>query len=208
MSSFKRIKGDYTIQSVSTADNVVVNTNTFKVNGNLDVVGNLSYINVQELNIRDPFIMLNSSNTATYSANSGIVTHKTAASFAGLRWSNAAAQWQVSGDTDPAGEAGTWLPLATGNATVGGANTQIQFNNSGTFGAAANLTFDKDTNQLTLQGHQVIGNIGSAPAATANAVTVYHTAAAAGDSGLYVTSTEQSVELVSKKRAILFGIIF
>jgi hypothetical protein len=35
-------------------------------------------------------------------------------------------------------------------ATVAGANTQIQFNDAGSFGASANLTFDKTSNTLTV----------------------------------------------------------
>ena len=42
---------------------------------------------------------------------------------------------------------------ATGNGTVAGANTQIQFNNGdGNFGATGALTFDKSSNTLTVGG--------------------------------------------------------
>jgi len=47
-----------------------------------------------------------------------------------------------------------------GNGTPGGSNTQIQFNNSGTFGGSAQLTFNDVTNQLTLVGNATItGNV-------------------------------------------------
>jgi len=207
MSSFKRVKGDYIIQSVGATDNVVVNTNTLAVNGNLDVVGNLTYINVEELNIRDPFIMLNSSNANTYSANSGILTHKTANTYAGLRYNRALTQWEISTGTDPAGESGTWQQIASGNVTIAGSNTEIQFNNAGLFGASANFTFDQNTNTLTILGPAVLGNI-AAPTAPANSVAVYHSTVGAGDTGVYAKTTQQDVELVSKKRAIVFGIIF
>ena len=36
-----------------------------------------------------------------------------------------------------------------GNATPGGSNTQVQFNNNGAFGASANLTFDNTSNTLS-----------------------------------------------------------
>ena len=39
-----------------------------------------------------------------------------------------------------------------GNGTPGGTNTQVQFNDAGTFGASANLTYNKATNQLVLNG--------------------------------------------------------
>jgi hypothetical protein len=40
-----------------------------------------------------------------------------------------------------------------GNGTPGGANTQIQYNNAGNFGASGNLTFDSATNVLTVGGN-------------------------------------------------------
>lgn len=40
-----------------------------------------------------------------------------------------------------------------GNAVVNGSNTQLQFNDAGSFGASANLTFNKVTNILTVSGN-------------------------------------------------------
>ena len=51
---------------------------------------------------------------------------------------------------------------AIGNAVVpGGANTQVQFNNSGNFEGSANLTFNKSTNVLTVTGNVSVANITS-----------------------------------------------
>ena len=100
-----------------------------------------------------------------------------------------------------------YAPMAA--AIAGGANTNIQFNDGGTaFGGTANLTFDKTSNKVTLQGHQVFGNIGAAPANVANSVAVYNNAVGSGGTGLYVQSTSVSDELVSKSKAIVFAIIF
>lgn len=47
-----------------------------------------------------------------------------------------------------------------GNGTPGGANTNIQFNDgSGLFGGTANLTFNKVTNKLSLNGNANISNV-------------------------------------------------
>lgn len=208
MPTYKRIDGDYTITTLNSADRVIIDTNTVEVQGNLDVTGNLTYINVEELNIRDPFILLNASNTGSYASNSGILTHKTATAYAGLRWSNTAAQWQVSNNTSATGETGTWVNILNDADGAAGSNTQIQFNDADAFGASANFVFDKATNRVTLQGHQVYGNIVTPPTAVANARTVFHNAQGAGGTGLYVGSVAGSDELVSRTRAILFGIIF
>jgi hypothetical protein len=62
--------------------------------------------------------------------------------------------------------------------------------------------------KVTLQGHQVFGNIATAPAAVANSVAVYHNAKGSGGTGLYVKSPSVEDELVSKSKAIVFAIIF
>ena len=208
MPTYKRIDGDYVITTINSQDRVIIDTNTVEIQGNLDVSGNLTYINVEELNIRDPFILLNASNTGSYASNSGILTHKTATAYAGLRWSNTAAQWQVSNNTSQSGETGTWVNILNDADGAAGANTQIQFNDGDAFGASANLTFDKAVNRVTLQGHQVFGNIVTDPGATANAVALYHNQAGTGGTGLYFRDPVDADELVSRRRAILFGIIF
>ena len=52
------------------------------------------------------------------------------------------------------------------------------------------------------------GNIGSTPLAVSNSVVVYNKAVGSGGTGLYVVSSSVNDELVSKSKAIVFGIIF
>jgi len=208
MATYKRIDGDYAITTLNSADNVTITTHTLEVVGNLDVSGNLTYINVTELNIQDPFILLNASNTGSYASNSGVLTHTSVSTFAGIRYNATATQWEISSSTDTTGLSGTWSAIATGNATVGGANTQVQFNDSGSFGGNANLTFDKAVSKLTVQGHMVLGNIGTTPSSTANAAALYNNVEGSGGTGVYVKSSTVDDELVSKSAAIVFAIIF
>ena len=208
MATYKRIDGDYAITTLNSADNVTITTHTLEVVGNLDVSGNLTYINVTELNIQDPFILLNASNTGSYASNSGVLTHTAASTFAGIRYNATATQWEISSSTDTTGLAGTWSAIATGNATVAGSNTQVQFNDGGSFGGNANLTFDKAVSKLTVQGQMVLGNIGTTPSSTANAAALYNKAVGSGGTGVYVKSSTVDDELVSKSAAIVFAIIF
>jgi len=60
----------------------------------------------------------------------------------------------------------------------------------------------------TLQGYEVLGNIGSTPAAPANAVAIYNKAQGAGGTGLYVKSSTTDDELISLTKARLYSIIF
>lgn len=207
MATHKRVDGDYTIFSINDGDDVIVDTNTLRVLGNLDVEGNLTYINVAELNVKDPFIVLNSSNTAFYPSNSGVLTHTAVSSYAGLRFDKVANQWQASANTDSTGLTGTWSPITTGG-DIGGANTNVQFNDSGLFGGTNNFTFDKSTNKVTVTGQMVLGNINTTPTATANAAAIYNKQEGAGLTGVYVRSTTANDELISLTQAKKFAIIF
>ena len=231
MPSTKRIDGDYQITTINSDDNVIINTNTVEINGklnvtgnvaisgNLDVSGNITYINVDELNIKDPFILLNSSNTGSYAANSGILTHITSNTFAGLRYNETSGNWEVSDSTDTAGTSGTWQTIVSGNVVTEAAGnvTEIQFNggpsgpNPGdpdSFNGSPSFTFDASIQQFTLLGEMVYGNIVATPAAVANTVTVYHKRATSDGTGLYVKSTTVDGELASKQTAMLLAIIF
>jgi hypothetical protein len=210
MSTYKRIDGDWSITTLNALDNVNITTHTVKIYGNLDVGGNVTYINVDELNIRDPFILLNSSNTGSYASNSGILTHRTASDFAGLRWSNTTAQWEISSSTDTTGETGSWVAIATGNVISGaaGANTEVQYNNAGAFGASAAFVFDESANLLAVSGPVALGNIGSAPSAVANSAALYNAAVGAGDTGVYVKSAAVDDELISRRKAVFYSLIF
>ena len=209
MTSYKRIDGDYYITTINPGDNVYIQSQTVDVAGNLTVSGNLTYINVTELNIRDPFILVNSSNTGTYSSNSGLLTHRTASNFAGLRYNNTSAQWELSSSTDTTGLTGSWTPITTGNTVVpGGSNTAVQFNNGGTFGGNAGLTFDYATSRLTINGTTALGYTSIPPTSVANAATMIANIPGSGGTGIYFNNNSNQDELISKSKAIVFSIIF
>lgn len=213
MNTKKRIDGDYYIETINTADRVYINTNTMEVDGNLVVSGNITYINTEVLDVKDPFIVTNSSNTSTYASNAGLLTHKTASTFAGIRYNTTDNKWELSTSTSETGETGTWDEIGTAAAgSVAGANTQVQFNNEGNFGASANLTFT-DTNQLNIAGNvNLTAGLQLADTATpgsvANTTVLYGNVAGSGGTGVYFVDGSTADELVSKSKAIVFGIIF
>jgi hypothetical protein len=173
--------------------------------GNLDVQGNITYIDTTELEITDPFITLAANNTGAFS-NIGILAQQTSSPdvYAALRYNVTVGAWQISTDNS------TFANIVTGTGTTppGGANTNIQFNNGGSFGGNTAYTFDVANARVTLQGHQVFGNIGTAPTSVANSVALYKNAEGSGGTGLYVKSPSVQDELVSKSKAIVFAIIF
>lgn len=221
MNTKKRIDGDYYIETINADDSVYINTSTVEVEGNLVVSGNITYINTEQLDVKDPFVMVNSSNTATYASNAGLLTHKTASTFAGIRYNTDDNKWEISTSTSATGETGTWNEIGTAEAgNVAGSNTQIQFNNSGSFGASANLTFDTDTDTLAVTGIvDTTGNVAidgplqladqsTVPASVTNTTVLYGNVAGSGGTGVYFVDATTSDELVSKSKAIVFGIIF
>jgi len=213
MNTKKRIDGDYYIETINTEDRVYINTNTMEVDGNLVVSGNITYINTEVLDVKDPFIVTNSSNTATYASNAGLLTHKTASTFAGIRYNTTDNKWEISTSTSETGETGTWNEIGTAEAgNVAGANTQVQFNDEGSFGASANFTFT-DTSQLNVAGNinltaglQLADS--SSPGSVANTTVLYGNVAGSGGTGVYFVDGSTEDELVSKSKAIVFGIIF
>jgi hypothetical protein len=212
MTSYKRIDGDYYIQTIDPpTQKVYIDTDT-TVSGNLTVQGNLTYINVEELNVKDPFILVNASNTSTYAANSGLMTHTSNSTYAGIRYNITSGQWQLNTNTaDPQGNDPTgWTPISTGNTVVpGGSNTAVQFNNGdGTFGGNANLTFDRATSRLTLTGTAALAYQSAPPTSVANTATMVANTPGSGGTGIYFTNGSDQDELISKSKAIVFSIIF
>jgi hypothetical protein len=199
--SYKDVSGDYTLTCEGGVGIFTINAANTIFNGNLTYTGNLTTV--------DDFIVVGANNTGAV-ANLGLLTglNVTTNSYAGLRFNADVNAWQISANVYGNGAPNTaYANIATGNATVAGANTQIQFNDSSSFGASANLTFDKSTNRLTLTGHQALSNV-AIPANVSNAVVIYSNAVSAGGTGLYFTSAAAADELVSKSKAIVFSIIF
>ena len=85
----------------------------------------------------------------------------------------------------------TWTAQTggSGNGTPGGANTQVQFNDAGSFGGAAGFTFNKTSNVLTVAGNISAGNVSIANLAAAhniNATTASFSGDQYSDGAMYV----------------------
>jgi len=208
MTTYKRIDGDFYIQTVYPPEQkVYIDTDT-TVSGNLVVQGNLTYINVTELNVTDPFILVNASNTGTYSSNSGLLTHKTSSDYAGIRYNSNSNSWEISTSTSSSGITGSWSPIASTGTLAAGANTEIQYNNSGALGANAAFKFDYATSRLTINGTTALGYSSVPPTTVANTATMVANIPGSGGTGIYFNNDSNQDELISKSKAIVFSIIF
>ena len=200
MSTYKNTSGDLTLTGDNGLATLTVNYANTIFNGSLTYTGNLTTV--------DDFIVVAANNTGAIT-DMGLLAQTGPSTFAGLRFDVAANTWQISSSVTSGG-----LPIASyaniftggGSSFVGGANTQIQFNDGGSFGATANLTFNKTTNQLFLSGFQALANT-AIPGNVANAVAVYSNAVSTGGTGIYFTSAAADGELISKTKAIAYSLI-
>jgi hypothetical protein len=203
MATYKNISNDWYI----TVDS---GTGTIYIDGNLDVTGNITY--VSDIAVNDAFLIVAANNTGTVQ-DMGLVATKVAnSSYAGLRFDVGANAWQISSSVYGNGAPITpYQPIASGNVgTPGGNIYDVQINNgSGSFAANGNLQYNPSTSKLTLTGVEVLSNIGTAPTAVANSVSIYNNAPGSGQTGLYVTgNTIATDEVISLTRAKIYSIIF
>jgi hypothetical protein len=214
MSTNKLISGDYNITSVNSGDNVVVTTNTLKVVGNLDVVGNVTYIESTNTTIVDPFITVAGNNTGNVSTalfkQQGLVAQISSSQYAGLRFDNPSGTWQISPDVAGNGAPITaYQPIATSANTLlpGGGQYSIQYNAGGTaLGGSDSFLYTPTNNGITITAPFAYGNLGATPTPVANSVVVYANTQSIGGTGLYVKSNFADDELISKTRAFAYAL--
>ena len=197
--AYKNTSSDYTI----TVNNGV---GTFTVNANTVFNGNVTYSVPATSTFAFLTVAANNSGNIT---DMGLIAQKGPSTFAGLRFDTAANTWQFSNAVNADGSAITsYANIGTSTLAIGGSNTQVQFNQNSALGASANLTFDYANNILKIQGAEVLGNIGTSPSVPSNAVALYNNTIGGGGTGVYVLSSSVDDELVSKSKAIVYGIIF
>lgn len=97
------------------------------------------------------------------------------------------------------------VPLDVGG-NPGGANTQVQFNNEGEFGATANLTFNSTTNVLTLTGNIVTTNANLGNVVNANYFNVNSGCVTLSTSGVIAVSGTSAGVFVNTITDINFGL--
>ena len=199
MATYKNTSGDYTITGATANAVFTINYANTIFNGNV--------IYTVPAVTSAAFITVAANNTgAIYAA--GLLAQTGPTTYAGLRFDSPGNVWQLSTSVYANGEPVTsYANIATGSATVGGPEGAVQFNQSSSLGGNANLLFDYANSSLSLTGVQYFG-YQSMPSNVANTVAIYSNTTGSGGTGLYFTSDTASDELVSKSKAIVYGIIF
>jgi hypothetical protein len=144
MSSTKRVSGDYDIY----ADNV-------NINGNLTIVGAQTTVESTNSSIKDNIIVLNQGEAGAgiTLGTAGIQIDRGSSPDVLIRYNEALDQWEFTNDGSIYSAIG-----AAGAVSAAGADTQIQYNASGTLGAESNFRYDYNTNTLFIGNIQLVDN--------------------------------------------------
>jgi hypothetical protein len=222
MSIIKNVSGPYTINTINHSDPITLDSNVVIINGNLQVFGNTLLgqtvaANIQQTYVTDNIIVLNAGWAPTDAPTlpAGIEINRGSQPNVYLRWNENTDQWQV---VDPSGLESNLVATSTGLTKLNedpapqlSANLNVGPNwitsNSNVSLAAEGVSnqYIKVNSNLALQIYP------SAPAVTTGRNTVHGGNVAAGGTGVYVTTGDGAVvgeELISKKRAIVYSIIF
>ena len=131
----------------------------------------LKYFNVKN-GLTTGNITLNAGNSnisaSTFIGNINVTSSANLGNVGNVRITGGTSGYVLS--TDGAGNL-SWVEQSGGGGTPGGTNTQIQFNDGGTFGGNANLTFDKVTSVLTVTGNIAATNANLGNLTTSNYFT-------------------------------------
>jgi len=197
------------------------------VNGNLTVLGSQTTINTTDTSIWDNIITLNAGLSASsqpvglmagLEVNRGAGDAALPSGFSGnatLRWNESIHSWELTNDggtsfnqiaTIAAGQfyisdvVEDLTPQLGGNLDVNGQTITSTYGNNVVIDAAKNL-------QVT--GPIQLDEITVLPTTVVDSGLIYAGPVDGGGTGLYVThSTEVNQELISKKKAILYSLIF
>lgn len=198
MPAYKKISDSYTI----TAPLVTIN-------GNLVVSGTTASINTTNTDIQDNTIVLNKGEAGpgVTTGYSGINIDRGTGQFVpGIRWDEAASSFKLTNDGV------TWKYIAT---SVGGGSgiSAVSEDTAPTLGGNLNVgnyqIYSGSSNVVVFKDNVAIATTSVAPAAIANNVIVYSSTVAGGGTGLFVVNTDTTgSELVTKSKAIVYGLIF
>jgi hypothetical protein len=201
MATVKNTSDDYTI---TVADGL----GTLTINADLDVVGNITYIDSTELRVTDPFITVAYDNNGTIQSM-GLVAQKSSTTFAGLRFNTVSGDWEISPAVD--GDGGrnySILNYFNRRQSPGAPFNAVQYNGAGTFSGDAAFTFDAGNAKVNITGQMVLANIVSTPASTPNVAALYNKAEGSGGTGVYVISPTVTMNWSAKPKQLYSALYF
>jgi hypothetical protein len=209
MAITKLASGPYTIHTINATDPITLDAGSVYINGNLVVLGTTSTIETTNTVIYDNIVTLNGGITGSpFVGNAGIEVNR-----GGGIYNNVSIGWdEVQGTWTARIADGTWKYILQSNIGSIGLTAVIDDPNP-SLGGNLNLnsyTVSSNVGNMKLQGNVQINNTLVVPTSSVtNATVLYATTPNAGSTGLYVlNSSSLNEELVTKKRALGFSLIF
>lgn len=225
MAETKRVSDQYKISSPSIV-----------LDGNVQITGSSTSVDVITSIISDTTITLNAGETgagvSTLGSTASIIIDRGTLPDVSLRWNETTDKWQITTDGS------TYFDIVTGAATAAGITGSVQYNTAGALDGEATFVYDAASNTLNVS-NVVIGNNqittsdtngnlivaangtgtinvqniaslsyqGSTPGSTASITKFYAATPGAGASGLYFVNTVSSDEIIAKKKALMMALI-
>jgi hypothetical protein len=188
MSTYKRISGDYTIQSVNSTDRVYINSGNVFIEGNLWVSGNTQTVSSTNTEVTNNVITLNAGATVPNPAGASLtVSRGTGYNSPQISWNETLQVWQV---TEVIGGSFSSANIATTTGTSSFINSVSQ-DTSPSLGG-----------NLNIYNHSIYSNV--------SGVQIWSVGSpGGGGTGVTVTNSNYAnVELMSKTKSIVYSIIF
>jgi len=216
----KRVLGDYEIQTAnpdgSTYSEIVLRTEQVRIYGDLIVTGDQSVVTETNLAISDNEILLNEgeSGAGVTAGTASITVDRGSSNNVGIRWNESTDMWQLTTDgaswEDILSSGVAYLenivedttPQLGGDLDVNSRSIVSTSNGDIVLAPDGSGTVKIESAELALD------QLGSDPSAQAGYNLIYHKAEGSGGTGLYFKTSSTADELVSKSKAIVYGIIF
>ena len=213
MAKTERITGAY---NLSATGGITLASDT-TVGGNLTITGTTTTISATNTEIKDRVIVLNDgeSGAGVTGQYSGLEINRGSSDNAFIVFDEVTDTFQISTDGGS-----TYDSILTG---VGSGLTSVVQDTSPQLGGDLDLNsfnivsaqsnediqlVPNGTGRVTIASALKLNDLGSAPASATGATLLYADTAAGGGSGVYFVDGSTSDELVSKSKAIVYGLIF
>ena len=223
MAETKRVSDQYTISAPSII-----------IDGNLTISGTTTSVETTNSTIKDNIIVLNNgesgSGVAGGSGTSGIQVDRGSLPDVAIRWNETTDEWQITTDGS------TYVAIQTSASSAGGVNGSVQYNSGGALAGDAGLTWDgynlvvgdvtvnsgsigtnssnsdlelyaNGAGRIHLRSIVKLENEISDPSGVSGNNLLYAKTPDVGNTGLFFANTTKSDELVSKSKAVFFGLI-
>jgi hypothetical protein len=206
MSKTLRVSTEYTLD-----------TPKVTITGDLYVLGDNTVLETENSSIKDNVIVLNDGETGlgVTAGAAGLEIDRGTAPSAALRWNEITDRWEISSDgvnflaivASSTGTAGLQHVVEDDSPQLGGDLDVNGFSITSDVNTDIVLT-PFDGKRVQVNAPLSLQTLAVEPSMTAGNATIYSGPVSSGGTGVYVSNSLGHPELISKKRALVFSLIF